>query len=67
MEKIPETDQWLLNGECSKCRRQPYCKTTCTRAARRRESEMYAFMSEKLDEVTGGAFSQIMAHSSYRF
>ena len=29
MNNIPETDQWLLLGECNKCRRQPYCKKKC--------------------------------------
>ena len=29
MNNIPETDQWLLNGECNKCRRQNYCKKKC--------------------------------------
>lgn len=67
MEKIPETDQWLLDGICNKCRRQSYCKTTCTKSARRREAQMYSFIAEKMDEATGGAFSQIMTHSSYRF
>ena len=29
MQNIQETDQWLLNGECNKCRRQSYCKKKC--------------------------------------
>ena len=29
MNNIPETDQWLLNGECNKCRRKSYCKKKC--------------------------------------
>jgi len=62
MEKIPETDQWLLNGNCSKCRRKPYCKTDCTRAQRRRKAEMYSFMESKMNELTGGAYGQIMSN-----
>ena len=27
---IPETDQWKLDGDCSKCRRQEFCKKTCS-------------------------------------
>ena len=34
MNNIPETDQWLLTGECNKCRRQPYCKKICTAVKR---------------------------------
>lgn len=67
MEKIPETDQWLLDGICNKCRRQSYCKKTCTRSARRREAMMYSFMEEKLNESTGGAFGRIMSHSNFKF
>lgn len=26
---IPETDQWLLDGICNKCRRESYCKKKC--------------------------------------
>jgi hypothetical protein len=29
MNTIPETDQWLLTGECNKCRRLSYCKKKC--------------------------------------
>ena len=27
---IPETDQWKLDGDCSKCRRKKYCSKLCT-------------------------------------
>lgn len=31
MEKqIPETDQWLLDGNCDKCRREKYCDKDCS-------------------------------------
>ena len=26
---IKETDQWKLDGDCSKCRRQKYCSHIC--------------------------------------
>ena len=25
-----ETDRWLIDGDCSKCRREPYCAKDCT-------------------------------------
>lgn len=31
---IPETDQWLLDGDCDKCRREKYCDKECTKAKR---------------------------------
>lgn len=30
MADIPETDQWMLNGDCTKCRRDKYCSKPCT-------------------------------------
>lgn len=27
---IAETEQWLLNGYCNKCRRVGYCRKECT-------------------------------------
>ena len=30
MNNISETDQWLLTGECNKCRKQSYCSKPCT-------------------------------------
>lgn len=29
MNNVPETDQWLLDGICNKCRRESYCKKKC--------------------------------------
>lgn len=25
----PETDQWLLDGDCKKCRKMKYCSKSC--------------------------------------
>lgn len=66
MEKINETEQWLLNGDCRKCRRKNYCSKPCTRCTRVFESEMYSLVSNKLNEMTGGAYGEIMKHSKYR-
>lgn len=48
------TDQWLLDGDCGKCRRVNYCKTTCTKRKRAmKELVQRAFaeaMAEKLRE-----------------
>ena len=29
MNEIPETEQWLLVGDCSRCRKQSYCRKKC--------------------------------------
>lgn len=30
-EEIPETEQWLLSGDCDKCRRAKHCSKPCKR------------------------------------
>lgn len=36
---IPETDQWLLDGDCKKCRKMEYCSKACkaTKVAMQKE------------------------------
>lgn len=50
MNNIPETDQWLLDGICNKCRRESYCKKKCgavKRAWRKGLKEALASALEK--------------------
>ena len=28
--QIPETEQWLLEGDCDKCRKEKYCDKDCS-------------------------------------
>ncbi len=28
--QIPETEQWLLDGDCDKCRKEKYCDKDCS-------------------------------------
>lgn len=51
MSNIPETDQWLLDADCDKCRRQNYCSKVCTRF-KKVENEM---MKEILSEAYANA------------
>ena len=60
-----ENEQWLLNGECNKCRRQSYCSKPCTQYKRETEAMIHSLVSSKLNEMTGGAFEKIMSHSEY--
>ena len=39
MQKIEESEQWLLDADCDKCRRNNYCSKPCTRF-KRIETEM---------------------------
>ena len=59
-------EQWLLNGDCNKCRKQNYCSKPCTRNKRKTEAMMKAFVSSRLNEMTGGAYGEIMNHSLYK-
>ena len=58
MNSIPETDQWLLNGECNKCRRQSYCRKYCTALKREYkrgvQRAVKAALAEKLRMSKGG-------------
>jgi len=59
--KFDETEQWLLNGDCSKCRKEKYCSKPCTRCTRGLETEVFSLISNKLNEMTGGAYGEIMS------
>lgn len=60
-----ENEQWLLNGECNKCRRQSYCSNPCTNNKRGTKAMMSALVKSKLNEMTGGAYGEIMKYSEY--
>ena len=61
MEQIDQTEQWKLGGDCSKCRRQNYCSKPCTRCKRETEAELYSLASNMLNDMTGGAYGEIMS------
>ena len=37
MENIPDTEQWLLQGQCKKCRRAKHCTKPCTANKKNRQ------------------------------
>lgn len=51
MSRIPETDQWLLSGNCEKCRRRNYCNKPCTKGKRRRDAEIRSMVAEAMIKV----------------
>ena len=67
MTKINETEQWLLNGDCLKCRKSNYCSKPCTRCKRETEAELYSLASNMLNDMTGGAYSEVMNHIGNRY
>lgn len=58
-EMSDKTEQWKLDGDCSLCRRKNYCSNRCTRNKRKSEMLVRSLITSKLDEITGGAYSEI--------
>ena len=50
MNNIPETDQWLLDGVCNKCRRESYCKKKCGAVKRAWRAALKAAVAAALEE-----------------
>ena len=49
---MEKTEQWKSDGKCYKCRRQSYCKKTCTAAkAGMKRDFLSAFYQTKAGQV----------------
>lgn len=66
MNKPDKNEQWLLNGDCSICRRKNYCKKECTKYSRNRAAFIKSAIRSAVDEATGGTFSKILENSNGR-
>ena len=51
---IKETEQWQLNGDCSKCRRQPFCTKNCGAKKRKDARKIRAVEDALYDHITHG-------------
>lgn len=54
---IPETDQWKLNGNCDKCRRNEYCKKPCTANKRAYERRLRGTVEGFIDSHFSDSFA----------
>lgn len=56
MNKIPNpNEQWLLDGICSECRKQSYCKKDCKRHIRRTQSLVSSYIAKRMfEKIIGG-------------
>lgn len=54
MNATPKTDQWLLSGDCSICRRRNHCSKPCTKRKRRRNAEFGAMVAKMMIEAMTG-------------
>jgi len=50
--KINDNEQWKLDGLCSLCRRNAYCKSTCAASKKRQ----YLIIDEAIQEVCTTGF-----------
>lgn len=48
------TEQWLLDGKCSICRRKEYCSKPCKKCKSRREYEMWCVVSRIIVRIMTG-------------
>lgn len=50
---INENEQWLLEANCKKCRKQNYCSKPCTRFKRRARIEIAKMIEHKtgIDQI----------------
>lgn len=52
---MDNSEQWLLDGKCTMCRRENYCTKACKAYLNRRDLEMReAFSRALLKAMTGG-------------
>ena len=65
MERIQENEQWKLDGDCRKCRRDKYCSKPCTRCKHVDQAEIAGYVSEALNNITGDTYEKIMKNRMY--
>lgn len=58
MEQIQENEQWKLNGNCEKCRRNTYCSKPCTCHDRQIRAELKGLVADTMDKMAGGMMSE---------
>ena len=44
---VAETEQWLLSGDCSKCRKSKYCSKRCTANSKAYTAALKKFIERK--------------------
>ena len=44
---VAETEQWMLEGDCSKCRKRNYCSKRCTANSKAYTAALKKFIERK--------------------
>lgn len=60
IERPQQNEQWKLEGNCTKCRRQNYCSKPCTSNKRAYRGMMRAIVADSMNRATGGAMKHII-------
>ena len=58
MERIEQNEQWKLQGDCTKCRRNNYCSKPCTRCNRAARARLNRLVATTMDRMTGGCYDR---------
>ena len=56
MEQIQKNEQWKLNGNCEKCRRNNYCSKPCTRYNRRIRAKFKGLVVDTMNKMSFSRF-----------
>ena len=51
MENINESEQWKLQGDCSKCRRESYCNKRCSAVKNRVKRAVYGVVNRYAEQM----------------
>lgn len=46
-----DSEQWLTEGDCLRCRRMKYCKKPCTKHKRRRDAILAQMTAQAMAKV----------------
>lgn len=57
---MQDNEQWLLQGDCSKCRKNNYCSKPCSCHKRMVDSKFKLFVFDAMNELTGGIMNEIL-------
>ena len=57
-KEINPSEQWLLSGDCSICRRKKYCSKPCTRTKRADRAKIRRLVAAMMNEVSGGTMKE---------
>lgn len=55
---VDKSEQWLLNGKCTECRRKKYCSKPCRACKDRREYYMRNMVGAAIIKAMTGGYNE---------